>query len=174
VLVRLLCGELEPTSGTRWAGPSIAFDHLTQSAAELPGDATALELVCRARPMAEGDAVRRLMAFLFDYEQVRRPVSAMSGGERTRLRCLLLMLGGANCLVLDEPTNHLDIDAVEVLERALEAYDGTVIAVSHDRYFLDRVADRIVEVRDLEVRAFEGGYSDWARRAVTPAPAAPR
>jgi ATP-binding cassette subfamily F protein 3 len=75
------------------------------------------------------------------------------------------MLGGANCLVLDEPTNHLDIESVEVLERALEAYDGTVVAVSHDRYFLDRIADRIVEVRDLEARAFEGGWSDWARRA---------
>ena len=90
----------------------------------------------------------------------------MSGGERTRLRCLLLMLGGANCLLLDEPTNHLDIESVEVLEHALEAFDGTVIAVSHDRYFLDRIADRIVEVRDLEVRSYEGGYSDWSERAV--------
>jgi ATP-binding cassette subfamily F protein 3 len=103
------------------------------------------------------------MGFLFDYEQVRRPVSALSGGERTRLRCLTLMLGGANCLLLDEPTNHLDIAAVEVLEGALEHYDGTVIAVSHDRYFLDRIADRIVEVADLEVHAYDGGFSDWVR-----------
>jgi ATP-binding cassette subfamily F protein 3 len=113
--------------------------------------------------MSEADAVRRLMAFLFDYEQVRRPVGAMSGGERTRLRCLTLMLGGANCLLLDEPTNHLDIESVEVLEKALEGYDGTVLAVSHDRYFLDRIADRIVEVRDLEVQSYEGGFSDWMR-----------
>ncbi len=77
----------------------------------------------------------------------------MSGGERTRLRCLTLMLGGSNCLVLDEPTNHLDIASVEVLEGALERFDGTVIAVSHDRSFLDRIADRVVEVKDLEVRA---------------------
>jgi ATP-binding cassette subfamily F protein 3 len=83
----------------------------------------------------------------------------MSGGERTRLRCLLLMLGGANCLLLDEPTNHLDIDSVEVLEGALESFDGTVIAVSHDRYFLDRIADRIVHVAEGEVRAYEGGWS---------------
>jgi ATP-binding cassette subfamily F protein 3 len=87
----------------------------------------------------------------------------MSGGERTRLRCLLLMLSQANCLVLDEPTNHLDIPAVETLEAALERYDGTVIAVSHDRYFLDRIADRIVEVRDGDVRAFEDGFSAWER-----------
>ncbi len=73
-----------------------------------------------AKSMPEDDAVRHLMGFLFDYEQVRRPVGAMSGGERTRLRCLQLMLAGANCLILDEPTNHLDIDAVEVLEGALE------------------------------------------------------
>ncbi|MDX6656233.1 MAG: ATP-binding cassette, subfamily er 3 [Solirubrobacteraceae bacterium] len=166
VLVRLLAAELAPTAGERWAGPSIAFDHLTQTAAELPGDQTAMDVVRAAQPMTEETAVRHLMRFLFDYEQVRRPIGAMSGGERTRLRCLLLMLGGANCLLLDEPTNHLDIESVEVLEHALEAFDGTVIAVSHDRYFLDRMADRIVEVRDLEVRSHEGGYSDWSERAV--------
>jgi ATP-binding cassette subfamily F protein 3 len=166
VLIRLLAAELEPTSGERWAGPTIVFDHLTQTAGEVPGDRTALDVVRAAQPMTEETAVRHLMRFLFDYEQVRRPISAMSGGERTRLRCLLLMLGGANCLLLDEPTNHLDIDSVEVLEGALEAFDGTVIAVSHDRYFLDRIADRIVEVRDLEVRSYEGGYSDWSVRAV--------
>jgi ATP-binding cassette subfamily F protein 3 len=166
VLLRLVAGELEPTSGERWAGPSIVFDHLTQTAVELPGDRSAMDVVRGARPMTEETAVRHLMRFLFDYEQVRRPIASMSGGERTRLRCLLLMLGGANCLLLDEPTNHLDIDSVEVLEGALEAFDGTVIAVSHDRYFLDRIADRIVEVRDLEVRSFEGGYSDWSVRAV--------
>ena len=166
VLVRLLAAELDPTSGERWAGPTITFDHLTQTAAELPGDSTALDVVRAAQPMTEETAVRHLMRFLFDYEQVRRPIGSMSGGERTRLRCLLLMLGGANCLLLDEPTNHLDIDSVEVLEGALEAFDGTVIAVSHDRYFLDRIADRIVEVRDLEVRSYEGGYSDWSERAV--------
>jgi ATP-binding cassette, subfamily F, member 3 len=166
VLVRLLAAELSPTLGERWAGPTIVFDHLTQTAAELPGDLTALDVVRAAQPMTEETAVRHLMRFLFDYEQVRRPIAAMSGGERTRLRCLLLMLGGANCLLLDEPTNHLDIDSVEVLEGALEAFDGTVIAVSHDRYFLDRIADRIVEVRNLEVRSYEGGYSDWSVRAV--------
>jgi ATP-binding cassette, subfamily F, member 3 len=166
VLVRLLAAELQPTSGERWAGPSIVFDHLTQTAVELADEQTALDVVRATQPMTEETAVRHLMRFLFDYEQVRRPIGSMSGGERTRLRCLLLMLGGANCLLLDEPTNHLDIESVEVLEHALEAFDGTVIAVSHDRYFLDRIADRIVEVRDLEVRSYEGGYSDWSERAV--------
>jgi ATP-binding cassette subfamily F protein 3 len=124
---------------------------------------SAIDVVRATGPMTEDTAVRKLMGFLFDYEQVRRPVSAMSGGERTRLRCLTLMLGGANCLLLDEPTNHLDIEAAETLEKALEAFDGTVIAVSHDRYFLDRIADRIVEVADLEVRSYDGGFSDFVR-----------
>ena len=163
VLARLLTGELAPTDGERWAGPSIVFDHLTQTAEELPVDVTPIDLVRSARPLGEGEAVGLLVKFLFDYEQLRRPIGAMSGGERTRLRCLLLMLSRANCLVLDEPTNHLDIPAVEALEAALEGYDGTVLAVSHDRYFLDRIADRIVEVRDGEVSAHEGGFSDWER-----------
>jgi len=93
----------------------------------------------------------------------RRPTSTLSGGERTRLQLLLLMLGGANLLVLDEPTNHLDIDSVEVLEAELERFSGTVVAISHDRYFLDRIADRIVEVVGGDVRLNEGGYSDWVR-----------
>jgi ATP-binding cassette, subfamily F, member 3 len=173
VLARLLAGDLPPTEGERWAGPSIAVDFLTQTAEELPVDKTPIELVRAAKPVGEGEAVGMLVKFLFDYEQLRRPVGAMSGGERTRLRCLLLMLSRANCLVLDEPTNHLDIPAVETLESALEAYDGTVIAVSHDRYFLDRIADRIVEVRDGEMRAYEGGFTAWERaRSAAPAPPA--
>jgi ATP-binding cassette subfamily F protein 3 len=71
------------------------------------------------------------------------------------------MLDNANCLILDEPTNHLDIDSAEALEAALDAYDGTIVVISHDRYFLDRVADRTVEVRDGELHSFEGGYSEW-------------
>jgi len=83
----------------------------------------------------------------------------LSGGERTRLAFALLMEDAPNCLLLDEPTNHLDIDSIEVLEDALEHYDGTVVAVSHDRYFLDRIADRIVLVADGAAHAYEGGWS---------------
>ena len=104
------------------------------------------------------------MKFLFDYEQVRRPLDSLSGGEWTRLQLLLLMLGGANCLLLDEPTNHLDIESVEMLEAALESFEGTAVFVSHDRYFLDRMADRIVEVEGGTLRSFEGGWSTWRAR----------
>jgi ATP-binding cassette subfamily F protein 3 len=170
VLLRLLAGELEPATGERKAGPSIRFGRLAQDRRPDDPRATPLELVRRAAPISEGEAVSRLMKFLFSYDQVRRPLEHLSGGEWTRLQLLLLMLSGANCLLLDEPTNHLDIEAVEMLEAALESFDGTAIFVSHDRYFLDRIADRIVEVANGGVRSFEGGWSTWrARRSVVAA-----
>ena len=116
VLLRLLAGELEPSEGERKAGPSIRFGRLAQDRRPDDPKATPLELVRRAAPISEGEAVSRLMKFLFGYEQVRRPLESLSGGEWTRLQLLLLMLQGANCLLLDEPTNHLDIESVEMLE----------------------------------------------------------
>jgi ATP-binding cassette, subfamily F, member 3 len=158
-LLRTLGGSLEPAGGEYWIGSGIEVGYLSQAAAGLPGDATLIDVLRTGRSMAEDVAVRRLMGFLFDYEQVRRPVRSLSGGERTRLAFLLLMEDAPNCLLLDEPTNHLDIDSIEVLEDALEHYDGTVVAVSHDRYFLDRIADRIVVVADGSAHAYEGGWS---------------
>jgi ATP-binding cassette, subfamily F, member 3 len=167
VLLRLLGDELEPTTGERKSGPSIRFGHLEQNRRPADPSATPLEVVRRAAPISEGEAVSRLMKFLFGYEQVRRPISSLSGGEWTRLQLLLLMLEGANCLLLDEPTNHLDIESVEMLEGALESFEGTAIFVSHDRYFLDRIADRILEVGGGAVRSYEGGWSTWRARATT-------
>ena len=164
VLLRILAGELELLEGERKAGPSIRFGRLAQDRRPDDPKATPLELVRRAAPISEGEAVSRLMKFLFGYEQVRRPLDSLSGGEWTRLQLLLLMLEGANCLLLDEPTNHLDIESVEMLELALEDFDGTAIFVSHDRYFLDRIADRILEVSGGGVRSYEGGWSTWRER----------
>jgi ATP-binding cassette, subfamily F, member 3 len=166
VLLRVLAGELEPTVGERKAGPSIRFGRLAQDRRPDDPQATPLQLVRRAAPMSEGEAVSRLMKFLFGYEQVRRPLHTLSGGEWTRLQLLLLMIEGANCLLLDEPTNHLDIESVEMLEGALESFEGTAIFVSHDRYFLDRIADRIVEVSGGGLQSFEGGWSTWRERQV--------
>jgi ATP-binding cassette, subfamily F, member 3 len=158
-LLRVLMDDLEPLDGSRWVGDGITLGYLSQAAGSLADDATVLDALRAGRSLAEDAAVRLLMGFLFDYEQTRRPVGSLSGGERTRLAFLCLMQDAPNCLVLDEPTNHLDIDSIEALEGALERYDGTVIAVSHDRYFLDRIADRIVHVADGSVRAYEGGWS---------------
>src|SRR5207247_8847649 len=160
----VVAGELALADGERKAGPSIRFGRLAQDRRPDDPKATPLELVRRAAAISEGEAVSRLMKFLFNYEQVRRPLESLSGGEWTRLQLLLLMLAGANCLLLDEPTNHLDIESVEMLERALEDFDGTAVFVSHDRYFLDRIADRILEVADGGVRSFEGGWSSWRAR----------
>ena len=160
VLAKVLAGILPPTEGERWVGPSIRIGYLAQDP-DPPQNATPLGLVRAAKPLYEGEAVNLLGRFLFSYEQARGPVNALSGGERTRLQLLLLMLREPNCLVLDEPTNHLDIASLEVLEGELERFAGTVVFVSHDRYFLDRIADKTVEVRDGELHRYEGGYSAW-------------
>jgi ATP-binding cassette subfamily F protein 3 len=169
VLAKLLAGELAPVEGERWVGPSIAVGYFAQGHEALPPDATPLDLVRAARALYEEQAVALLGRFLFSYAQARQPVRTLSGGEQSRLRLLLLMMSGSNCLILDEPTNHLDVDAAEVLESALEDFDGTVVVVSHDRYFLDRIADRIVEVRDADAHSYEGSYSAW-RESQRPAP----
>jgi ATP-binding cassette, subfamily F, member 3 len=168
VLAKVLAGILPPTEGERWAGPSIDIGYLAQNDEPPPG-ASPLGLVRDTKPLYEDEAVKLLGRFLFRYEQVREPMTSLSGGERTRLQLLLIMLREPNCLVLDEPTNHLDIDSLEILEAELERFPGTVIFVSHDRYFLDRIADGIVEVSEGEVHRHEGGYSDWRRSAVQPA-----
>ncbi|MGE5335720.1 MAG: ribosomal protection-like ABC-F family protein [Nitrososphaerota archaeon] len=164
VLAKLLTGELTPTSGQRWIGPSISLGYFAQGHETLDPDATPIDAIRAARPFYEEQAVALLGRYLFSYEQARQPIATLSGGERSRLQLLLLMLGRDNCLMLDEPTNHLDIASAEVLEGALERYDGTVVVISHDRYFLDRIVDRIIEIRDGELVSFDGGYSAWNER----------
>jgi ATP-binding cassette subfamily F protein 3 len=161
VLGRILAGDLEQTSGERWIGPSVRIGYLEQGFTDQDPTLTPVETVRKTKAMYEGEAVALLAKFLFRYDQMRTPVGSLSGGERTRLELCLLMLSGANCLILDEPTNHLDIESMEVMEGAVESFDGTAILISHDRYLLDRLCDRILEVRDGEATTFEGGYDDW-------------
>jgi ATP-binding cassette subfamily F protein 3 len=125
-------------------------------------DQTPIEAIRSVRSMFEGEAVSQLGRFLIPYDAVRNPIASLSGGEKSRVQLCRLMLSGANCLLLDEPTNNLDIASCEVLEQALDQFEGTVVVVSHDRYFLDRLVDRIFEVRDGEMRVFDGGYSYYA------------
>lgn len=161
VLGRLLTGRLDPTYGEVWCGPSIDVGYYAQGHETLDPQATLVETVRAAKPMYVEQAIGFLGKFLFPYQAVTQQVGSLSGGERSRLQLALLMLSGANCLVLDEPTNHLDIASAEVLEQALAIYAGTVIVISHDRYFLDRVVDRILEVEDGEIKCYEGGYSAY-------------
>jgi ATP-binding cassette subfamily F protein 3 len=161
VLARIIVGRLGPTTGALWMGPSVRTGYFDQSQDTMSPDSTAVDLVRLVRPMREDEAVAQLMKFLFTYEQVRQQLGKLSGGERSRLQLLLLMLGQANLLVLDEPTNHLDIESMETLETSLEEYEGTVVVISHDRYFLDRIVDRVVEVRAGVLHPRDGGYSEW-------------
>jgi ATP-binding cassette subfamily F protein 3 len=162
VLFRLLLGEEAPSAGEVWSGPSIHLGQYTQNHETLDPGQTPLDFARGLRPMHEDEAVGLLGRFLFLYRQVREPIASLSGGEKSRLQLLRLMIGGPNCLLLDEPTNHLDIASTEVLEAALDQFDGTVLTISHDRYFLDRVCTRIFELADGEVCEYPGGYSDWA------------
>ena len=120
-----------------------------------------VDLIRHAKECSEGAAVAFLRKFLFSYEQCRQRVGDLSGGERSRLQLALLMLSGANFLLLDEPTNNLDIASAEVLEDTLQNFEGTVLCVSHDRYFLDRVSTRTVELERGQTREYPGGYSDY-------------
>jgi ATP-binding cassette subfamily F protein 3 len=117
--------------------------------------------VRNAAHFTESAAVSFLGKFLFKYMQAQGQVSELSGGERSRLQMALLMLSRANFLLLDEPTNNLDIASAEVLEDAIANFEGTALIISHDRYFLDRVVDRIVELRDGRLFEYPGNYSDY-------------
>jgi ATP-binding cassette subfamily F protein 3 len=165
VLLRMILGMLEPDGGEVWVGPSIQPGYYAQQHETLDMSQTPIEALRDVRPMYEGEAVAKLGRFLIPYAAASQPIAKLSGGEKSRVQLARLMLTGANCLLLDEPTNNLDIASAEVLEQALDEFAGTVVVVSHDRYFLDRVVDRILEVRDGELRVYEGGYSYYAEEA---------
>jgi ATP-binding cassette subfamily F protein 3 len=115
--------------------------------------------------MSESNAVSFLIRYLFTYQQATQRIGSLSGGERSRLQLALLVLSGANFLLLDEPTNNLDIASAEVLENALNDFNGTVLVISHDRYFLDRTVNRIFVLENAAITEYIGGYSDYAAHA---------
>jgi ATP-binding cassette subfamily F protein 3 len=153
--------------GSLHVGASVVLGYYAQEQETLPADRTPLQFVASLKPMSQQQAIGVLQRLLFSYEDAFLPIAKLSGGEKGRLQIARLMLTEANFLVLDEPTNNLDIPSIEVLEAALDDFDGTVLAVSHDRYFLDRIADRIVAIEDGEVRTYPGNYSDYLRRRRT-------
>lgn len=161
LLFRLILGQEQPSGGEIRIGPSVSIGYYAQEHDTLNYDWTLIDSLRRAAALSESDAVRILGRFLFGYDQARGLVTDLSGGERSRLQLALLMLSDANMLLLDEPTNNLDIPSAEVLEDALSEFEGSMLIISHDRYFLDRVVDRIVELDGGMLKEYLGGYSDY-------------
>ncbi len=163
VLLKLALGELQPTLGAVKVGPSVRIGYYSQEHQTLDDwlSKTPLDLIRSTQNSSEATAVNFLLRMAFSYEQVRQAVGSLSGGERSRLQLALVMLQEPNLLLLDEPTNNLDIASVEVLEDALDEFVGTVVIVSHDRYFLDQTVDRLVELRDGELCEYIGGYTEY-------------
>jgi ATP-binding cassette subfamily F protein 3 len=165
MLLRLVRGEIAPLEGRIRTGPSTRVGYYAQQHETLAPwlGRSPLERVRDVKPMDEGAAVSFLLRFLFSYDQVREPVSRLSGGERSRLQLACLVLENPNLLLLDEPTNNLDIPSAEALEAALEDFEGAILVVSHDRYFLDAVVDRVAAFEDGSLVESLGGYTDYVQ-----------
>jgi len=161
VLLRMILGQEQPDAGEIKIGPSISIGHYAQEHETLDFNQTVLDAVRYAGEMSESRATAFLLHYLFTYKQVSQKIGELSGGERSRLQLALVVLSGANFLLLDEPTNNLDIASAEVLEEALEDFEGTVFVISHDRYFLDRAVERLLVIEDRQLVEYQGGYSDY-------------
>jgi len=168
-LMRALAAVDRPDAGVRIEGHRVVCDYFAQNQADVlnPGR-TVYEEMTTASPMTMIPMIRNILGgFLFSGDDVHKRVAVLSGGERNRLAIAKLLLHPSNLLLLDEPTNHLDLDSKEVLLEALSDYGGTLIFVSHDRYFIDRLAEKVIEVGGGEAPLYPGGYEDfldWKKR----------
>ena len=164
-LLRILVGELPPDTGTVLYGSNVDVGYYDQQQAGLHEHKSVMDEVWDDFPRMQPDEVRSVLAlFLFTGDDVFQPISTLSGGERGRVALTKLMLRRDNLLLLDEPTNHLDMDSREVLEGALDDFTGTLLTVSHDRYFINRVATRVVEMTADGVREYLGNYDDYLEK----------
>jgi len=161
-MVKLILQQLESDTGEIRVGSNVKIGYLSQHVFADTANETVLDVFRSEVEMVEGQARQVLARFLFYGYAVFKKVSQLSGGEKMRLRLAQLMYQDTNLLLLDEPTNHLDIESLEVLEETLEQYNGTILGVSHDRYFLDKLFEKIYWISSNTVRCFEGNYS-WAR-----------
>lgn len=161
-LLKLFLGQETADTGVSEFGARVKVGYYDQTIGDLHDEKTVFEEVSDVYPKLGNTAVRTALgAFLFRGDDVFKQVSVLSGGERARVALTKLMLSGANLLILDEPTNHLDIPSKEALEEALLSYDGTLLAVSHDRYFINRLADRILELTHDGITSVSGNYDDY-------------
>ena len=164
-LLKLITGQLPPDSGMVVYGSNVDVGYYDQQQSGLHPEKDVLNELWDDFPRLEIDRVRGVLAlFLLTGDDVFQPISTLSGGEKGRVALAKLMLRRDNLLLLDEPTNHLDMDSREVLEDALDDFDGTLLTVSHDRYFINRVANRVVEMRPDGVTEYLGNYDDYVEK----------
>src|ERR1700678_2714623 len=165
-LLRMLSGMEPPSSGSVRLGHNVAAEYFAQDQYKvLDGDARMLDDISKHAPRVSTTELRSLLGcFLFSGDDVFKPLGVLSGGERNRYALARILVSPANFLLLDEPTNHLDLRAKDVLLEALSSFTGTVVLVSPDRYFLDRLATRIFEVEGGHVHVYPGNYEDYLRR----------
>ena len=176
-MIRLLTGMEQPSTGSIRIGHNVIAEYFAQDQYKvLDPDARMLDDISRAaRKVPESELRSLLGCFLFSGDDVFKPLGVLSGGERNRFALARILVSPSNFLLLDEPTNHLDMRAKDVLLDAIAAFSGTVIFVSHDRYFIDRLATRVLEVESGVVTSYEGNYEDYLRRKAAlaePEPAA--
>ncbi len=168
-LLRIIAGSLPPDGGTVKLGASVVLGYYTQEHESLPTTMTLLDFVRSLKPLTEQAAIGVLRRLLFSYRDMHNSIGKLSGGEKSRLQIARLMLTDANFLILDEPTNNLDITSIEVLEAALLDFDGTILTVSHDRYFLDRIVTKTIAISsDGHVRPYAGNYSYYLEKRAQP------
>ncbi|MBR6239758.1 MAG: ATP-binding cassette domain-containing protein [Clostridia bacterium] len=164
-LFRIIMGQQTADSGKIVLGSRVKPGYYEQSFDHLRTDLSVIDILRNAYPLAGDTLLRNTLAqFLFRGDSVFKTANTLSGGELARVALCLLMMSGSNFLLLDEPTNHLDIASREALEDALIKYDGTYLIISHDRYFIEKMSDRILELNDKALTAYEGDYEYYLRR----------
>ena len=165
--LKVLLGQLEPLKGKLRLGASLQIGYFAQAHDALTAEHSVLDEMLRRKEQPQGEARALLAQYLFRGEDVFKPLSALSGGERARLALAILTLEGANFLLLDEPTNHLDIPAREALQEVLQDFPGAILLVSHDRYLVSQLASQIWELKDGKLHVFRGNYRDYLLRGST-------
>ena len=165
-LLKILAGQLRYDSGSIRVGSGVQLTYFGQhQAQELAPDFTVLESLSHVAGDMTMTRMRSLLgAFLFRGEDVDKKVSVLSGGEKSRLALARMIAVPANCMLLDEPTNHLDMLSQEVLQEAMRQYDGTIVVVSHNRYFVDCFVNKVLEIKDGKATLFDGTVAEYVDR----------
>lgn len=164
-LFKIIMNEITPLSGDIKFGTNVNVSYFHQEQKTLNLDNTIIDEIWEDNKQLTQTSLRTMLgAFLFEGEEVFKKISTLSGGERARVAILKLILSNANLLLLDEPTNHLDIDSKEVLEEALSSYTGTIFTISHDRYFLNTVVDKVLVLDENGITEYLGNYDYYIEK----------